>query len=620
MSRIQFYAQATSRALLVALTALPWCLSLTPAAVHAAAPASAAPAAKVVRYAFPAAETGFDPAQVSDLYSATVISHIFEPPLTYDYAERPIRLKPQTAAALPEPSADFRSWTVRIQPGTYFADDPAFKGQRRELTAADYAYAVRRHFDPRWKSPNYSTLQDNPIVGLEPVRQAALDQNKPFDYEQAVPGLVLVDRYTLRISLTRPDPHFALLLANPVVFGAVAREVVDTYGADMMAHPVGTGPFKLVQWRRSSRIVLERNPGFREQTYDSQAIPGDARSAELVARFKGRKLPMIDRLEFAIIEAPQPTWLSFLAKDFELVAVPLDYASVAAPGGKLAPNLARQGLQLERILRADHTYSYFNMEDPVVGGYTPERIALRRAISLAYDNNAEINRVRRGLGIPATSMLVPHTMGYDAKRDFGFSEYDPARAKALLDLYGYVDRDGDGWRDQPDGKPLVLEQSTQNDEASRQFNELWDRYMKAINVKMKFNAGQWPDQFKQAKAGKLQIWMLGNSATNPDGANFLNEAYGPMAGSENLSRFKLPAYDALVEQINQLPDGPERLEKIKQAQALLAVYMPVKPHVHRFRLMVSQPWFLGYRDHPFARDFGRYVDVDTAAQAALQKP
>ncbi|MFZ2989677.1 ABC transporter substrate-binding protein, partial [Ideonella sp.] len=292
MSRIQFYAQATSRALLVALTALPWCLSLTPAAVHAAAPASAAPAAKVVRYAFPAAETGFDPAQVSDLYSATVISHIFEPPLTYDYAERPIRLKPQTAAALPESSADFRSWTLRIQPGTYFADDPAFKGQRRELTAADYAYAVRRHFDPRWKSPSYGTLQDNPIVGLEPVRQAALDQNKPFDYEQAVPGLVLVDRYTLRISLTRPDPHFALLLANPVVFGAVAREVVDTYGADMMAHPVGTGPFKLVQWRRSSRIVLERNPGFREQTYDSQAIPGDARSAELVARFKGRKLPM----------------------------------------------------------------------------------------------------------------------------------------------------------------------------------------------------------------------------------------------------------------------------------------------------------------------------------------
>ncbi|MEK8047376.1 ABC transporter substrate-binding protein [Ideonella margarita] len=623
MSRTQFFAQATSRALLVALTALPWCLPAAhaadaPAGASSSAAASATPL-KVVRYAFPAAETGFDPAQVSDLYSSTVIAHIIEPPLGYNYTERPIRVQTVTAAALPEVSADFKTWTVRIRPGIYFADDPAFKGQKRELTAADYVYSLKRHFDPRWKSPNYSSLQDAELPGLEAVRQKALDQRKPFDYDAPVAGIQALDRYTFRVQLGKADPQFNLNLANPLLFGAVAREVVDAYGDEMMGHPVGTGPFKLTQWRRSSRMVLERNPGFREQVYESQPAADDAMGQAMAKRFNGRKLPMIDRIEFAIIEAAQPTWLSFLSNDFDLVTVPLEFAATAAPGGKLAPNLARQGMSLERVLRADHTYTYFNMEDPVVGGYTPDKIALRRAISLGYDNSAEIRVARRGLGIPATSMLVPHTTGYDAALDFGFSEYDPAKAKALLDMYGYVDKDGDGWRDMPDGKPMVLEYSTQSDTTSRQFNEQWAKYMKAINVNMKFIAGQWPDQFKKAKAGTVQIWSLGNSATSPNGANFLEEAYGPQTGSGNLARFKLPAYDALVDRIGQLPEGPERLALIKQAQTLLAAYMPIKPHVHRFRLMVSQPWFLGYRDHPFARDFGRYVDVDTTRQPAVRK-
>jgi ABC-type transport system substrate-binding protein len=595
--------------------ALPW------AAVFAQTTATPSPGAantpvKLVRYVFPAAETGFDPAQISDLYSATVIAHIFESPLTYDYAERPIRLKAQTATALPEASADFRSWTVHIQPGIYFADDPAFKGQQRELTAADYAYALRRHFDPRWKSPTYSSLRDNEILGLEALRQQAIETRQPFDYDAPVPGLKLTGRYTLTITLANPDPQFALSMANPVTFGAVAREVVTAYGDGMMAHPVGTGPFKLSDWRRSSRIVLVRNPGFREQRYDSRPAADDSVGQALVKRFGGRQLPMIDRLEFAIIEAPQPQWLSFLTQDFELVTVPLDFATIAAPGGVLAPNLAKQGMQLEKVLRADHTYTVFNLTDPVVGGYTPDKVALRRAISLAYDNSAEIRRVRRGLGIPATSMLVPNTAGYDPHVNFGFSEHDPAKAKALLDLYGYTDKNGDGWRDMPDGSPLVLKYSTQGDEASRQFSEQWQKTMTAVGLRMDFLIGQWPDQFKQAKAGQLQIWTLGNSATSPDGAAFLDEAYGPLKGADNLSFFDLPAYNDLVSRIKQLPDNPERLQLMQQAQALLAVYLPIKPHVHRYRLMMSQPWFLGYRDHPFARDFGRYVDVDTALQPA----
>ena len=111
------------------------------------APATAAPR-KVLRYAIRVAETGFDPAQVSDLYSRTITAGIFDAPLRFDYLARPVRLKPSTVEALPEISADFKTLTFRVKPGIYFADDPAFKGRKRELTAADYVYTIKRHYDP----------------------------------------------------------------------------------------------------------------------------------------------------------------------------------------------------------------------------------------------------------------------------------------------------------------------------------------------------------------------------------------------------------------------------------------------------------------------------------------
>lgn len=122
----------------------------------------AAPAApgltKTLRYAFPIAETNFDPAQISDLYSRTVAAAFFDAPLEFEFLASPARMRPNTAQAMPEVSDDFRTFTFRIKPGIYFADDPAFKGVKRELTATDYVYALKRHYDPRWKSANLYIL------------------------------------------------------------------------------------------------------------------------------------------------------------------------------------------------------------------------------------------------------------------------------------------------------------------------------------------------------------------------------------------------------------------------------------------------------------------------------
>src|SRR5438477_6991703 len=107
------------------------------------AAAHAANGEKILRVTFQVAETGFDPVRVHDYYSGTVIEAIYDTLLTYDYLARPAKLVPQAAEALPEISADGKTYRLRIKKGIHFQDDAAFKGRKRELTAQDYAYSIR---------------------------------------------------------------------------------------------------------------------------------------------------------------------------------------------------------------------------------------------------------------------------------------------------------------------------------------------------------------------------------------------------------------------------------------------------------------------------------------------
>jgi len=588
------------------------------AGVGLAGPGAAADGApaKVLRYAFRTAETGFDPAQITDLYSSTLIANILEAPLTYDYLARPPTLKPQTAAALPEISDDFRRFVFHIRPGIYFADDPAFQGTRRELVAQDYVYALKRHYDPRFKSGRVSAFENAGILGLSELRQEALKNKTPFNYEREVDGLRALDRYRFEVRLAHPSPRFAYWFADGAITGAVAREVMQAYAGREMEHPVGTGPFRLAQWRRSSFIVMERNPGFREAYYDEQAPAGDARSQAIAAALKGRRLPLVDRVEVSIIEEPQPRWLAFSNQEHDfLERLPEEFAPLVVPQGKLAPHLAKKGITLERVPLIDATFSFFNMEHPLVGGYTPDKVALRRAIALAYDVQGEIADVRRGQSMPAQSIIPPQLSGHDTRFKSEMSDHDLPRAKALLDLYGYVDRDGDGWRDQPDGRPLVLEYASQPESQYRQLREQWHKAMTKLGVRIEFKIAQFPEQLKASRAGRLMMWGVAWAGLNPDGQYYMDLMYGPNTGQANHARFNLPAFNALYERLLRLPDGAEREALFEQARLLGVTYMPYKVTGHRVASDLMQPWMLGYRRHPVLREFWRYVDIDAAQRA-----
>jgi len=394
--------------------------------------------------------------------------------------------------------------------------------------------------------------------------------------------------------------------------------VVEAQGDKIMEHPVGTGPFRLAQWRRSSRIVLERNPNYHDDFYDAQPNDDDAAGQALLARFKGRRLPMLDRVEIDIIEESQPRWLSFLngEQDF-LERLPNDFINQAVPGGVVAPSLAKRGVQALQTPAADTTLTVFNMEDPLVGGYTPDKVALRRAMVLGNDVAREIRLARRGQAIPAQSIMPPLTLGYRAGLRTESSEFSVPRAKALLELYGYVDRDGDGWRERPDGSPLVLEMATQSDQGQRQLDELWKKNMDALGVRIEFKTAKWPENLKASRAGKLMMWGVGWNGGLPDGDTFLGLSYAGNKGQANHARFDLPAYNELYERQRVLPDGPERLALMKQAARLLAVYVPAKFHVHRIGTDLAQPWVRGYSHHTFNGLFWKYVDIDAAAQPRM---
>jgi ABC-type transport system substrate-binding protein len=579
------------------------CLLAAPRALAADAP-------HVLRAMLQTAETSFDPQFASDAASDAVIAEVFEAMLDYDYLARPLKLVPRTLEAMPTSQDGGRTWICKLRKGIRFTPDPAFGGKARELVAADYAYTYRRVLDPNVKSPWLWLLEGKLTGADEAIRKA--QQAGRFDYDAPIAGLEIVDRYTLRIRLNAPDLRFAYVLAIPYL-GAVAREVVERYGLDIGAHPVGTGAFRLGEYKRSARMVLERNPDYRAETY-VPAGPVPPESEAIAAALKGRRLPLLDRVEISVIEEQQSRWLAFRNREVDVDAlVPPALIDELLVDGKLRPELAAQGIRHEASLRPNTYWFYFNMEDPLVGGYTPEKIALRRAIGMGYDAAEALRVLQKGRGILAQSLVPPGIAGYDPNWNLGAQVYDPAAARALLDRFGYKDRDGDGFRELPDGKPLILERWSVPTSAQREADELWKKNMDAIGIKLAIRKDKLPELRKMARLGKIPFRSDGWNADYPDGENFLQLLYGPNAGQENQARFRLAEYDKLYDEARKLPDGPQRTALFGRMQALMVAYAPMRLTQH---IVEDHAWharLLHYRAHPIRTFEFRYYDVSGPA-------
>ncbi|HVN33786.1 MAG TPA: ABC transporter substrate-binding protein [Casimicrobiaceae bacterium] len=573
-----------------------------------ALPALAADPSKVLRVAFNAGETGFDPQAVNDNYSYMVGDSIFDALYTYDYFARPPRLVPNTAAAMPEITDGGRTFTVRLRPGIFFADDPAFKGKRRELVAEDYVYSIKRIFDPRVRSTSLYIFEHE-LVGLDEVLARARRTNE-FDYDAPIEGLQALDRYTLRIRFRKPYYLFRHFLTS-LPLAAVAREVVTAYqdgSQRVMDHPVGTGPYRLKEWTRGQKIVLEANPGYRDDPYPNPGDGSQPGDAEIAKGLAGRPMPFAGRVEISIVEEVQPRLLLFDRGKLDYEEVPIGIAERVLASNALRPEYAKRGVRLHREVSPSTSFIYFNMDDPIVGGYTPERIALRRAIALGYDRTSFIRTLRSGQSIPATQLPPPGFAGYDPSIP-AKDEHDPAAARALLDKFGYRDRDGDGYREAPDGKPLTLVRASTTDSVARAVDEQWKRDMDAIGIRTTFIKQKWPELNRMGEAGQLMMWGLGNVAVIPDADTFYSLLYGGNIGSGNYAKLRLPEYDRLYEESRSIADERARTALFRKMNDLIHAYAPWIINVHDYGIVITQPWLRGFKPDPLLRYQWKFYDV-----------
>jgi ABC-type transport system substrate-binding protein len=572
-----------------------------------AAPVNAADASKTLHAVFSITETSFDPQFASDAASDGVISNIYESMLTYDYLVRPVKLVPRTLEAMPVIEDGGKTYVCRVRKGIFFTPDVAFKGKPRELTAADYAYGIKRLLDPGVKSPWIWLVEGKLAGSAEAIAQAA--KTGRFDYAAPMPGLEVVDRYTLKIRLTQPDLRFIYVLAVPSV-AAVAHEVVEAYGIDFGAHPVGTGPYVLGAYSRSAKITLDANPGFRERTYVPSG-PVPAESQAIATALKGRRLPLVGHVEISIIEEGQARWLAFLNRELDILdLLPSEFVDEALVNGELRPALVAKGVQHERLIRPNTWWTYFNMEDPVVGGYTPEKVALRRAIGMGYNVADYIRVILKGRAVPARGIVPPDIAGYDPALKWQQDPYNPVAARALLDRFGYKDRDGDGYREAPDGKPLTIEMWSQPTSARRQADELWKKNMDAIGLRIVFKKDRTAELRKMARQGKIPMRYDGWNADYPDAENYMQLLYGPNSGGENNARFKLPAFDALYDEARKLPDSPERTRLFDRMTELVFAYAPWILSEHELEDPLMQARVRYYKPHPMLSQVWQYIDVD----------
>jgi len=569
---------------------------------------------KVLRIPMEATDDGFDSVRSSNYYSGVVLDAIGEALLTYDYLARPVRLVPQVAEALPEISDEGKTYTFRIRPGIYFAPDPAFKGRKRELTAADFVYTFKRFLDPKLRS-QWRYMYDGKIIGLNELSKAA-EKTGRFDYDKPIEGLQAPDRYTLRIRLTRQDFNFAYILAMSAAI-PIAREVAEAYGERLAEHPVGTNAYMLTEYHRGHRLVLEANPNYRGFVWDFAANSGDAVDQDIVAKMQGKHMPQIGRVEISVIEEQQSKLLAFLDGQIDYVDRLDSVAESWRVGDDLKAELKARGIRRLSATEPEITYTIFNFRDPVVGGFAKEKIALRRALIMAYDIEAEIKVARKGLAI-GNQMPIPRgIVGYNpAYRTV--NPYNPEAANKLLDKFGYR-RGADGWRRNPDGSPLVVTLTSEPESRYRDLDDVWLKSTERIGIKLEVKKQNFAENLKAAKECHLQMWGSAWSADYPDGDNFLSMLYGPNAGQSNNGCYDSPTYNRLYELSTQLPDSPKRNRLYELMSRQMEYDGAWRFGVSRIRSTLLHPWVQGYRKHPVIHAEWKFIDIDVEQRGAAKR-
>jgi len=375
---------------------------------------------------------------------------------------------------------------------------------------------------------------------------------------------------------------------------------------------VGTGPYKLKEWRRGSRVVLEANSAYRVVAFPESSEPS---RASLVREMRGKPLPQVGTIEFSVIEEMQPRVLEFERGNLDIAMLRGSGVQPLMRNGSLDPALEARGVRRDAYHYTTRT-ALFNMDDPIVGGFSKEHIALRRAIALALDAEKLIRVVYAGQATPANQVVARGVNGFDPARSEKRVN-DRAAANALLDRFGYNKRDSEGFRRLPDGKPLELTMTTFTGTQWREMQSLWKQDMNAIGVRMEFRAVPATELFKAASQGKFQLVLAGNTSS-PTGLELLT-LHSKEPGSTNATRFRFDAFDQALERFMYASTEQQRLVQVRVMNEIVDNYVPLIPLVAELETAFVQPWVRGFRGSPYVTYYYQYLDIDAQKQRNFAK-
>jgi oligopeptide transport system substrate-binding protein len=626
-----------------------------------------------------------DPVQSYSEDEAEFNAQIYEPPLQYHYLKRPYTLIPMTAEAVPRPRYEdaagrlvppdsprvaFSVYEIRIKPGILYQPHPAFARDdsgkpryhelrhedirniytlrdfrhagTRELTAADYAYQIKRLAHPRLHSPIFGLMSEYIVglkefgeklrahqAGLPPARRGEWIDLSRFDLS----GVEVADRYTYRIRVKGRYPQFAYWLAMNF-FAPVPAEADRFYAQPGMAeknltldwYPVGTGPYMLVENNPNARMVLERNPNYRGETYPGEGEEGDQASGLLADA--GKRVPFIDRVVFTREREGIPYWNKFLQGYYDFSGISsdsFDQAVKLSVEGEAAvsPEMAEKGIQLETSVATATRYFAFNWLDPVVGGPSDRARKLRQAISIAMDWEEFISIFANGRGIPGQGPIAPGIFGFRPGRDginpvvYDWVNGAPRRksieaAKQLLAEAGYP-----GGRDAKTGQPLVLYLDTTDRGPGDKPRYDWYRKQFAkLDIQLEIRGTDYNRFQEKVRKGAAQIFVWGWNADYPDPENFLFLFHSPQSRAksqgENAANYSNSEYDRLFEEVKHMENGPARQALIDRMLAILREDAPWSFGFHPKDYSLHHAWVSNLKPNHMARNGLKYQKIDAA--------
>ena len=373
------------------------------------------------------------------------------------------------------------------------------------MVAQDFIYSWKRLADAENQSEGYWVF-DGKIKGLNEWRDGRA--KKTVGFEAPIEGLKAPDDHTLVITLNKPYFQLIYQLTSPYT-AVVPHEAIDKYGKEFLNHAVGTGPFVLDEWIRNSRLSFSKNPTWHGETYPSEGEASDQTNGNLADA--GKALPFVDKVVYNEVIESQPAWLNFLKGSLDYIEIPKDNFDSALKDGKLTAEFTSKRIELLIVPDPDLTYTGFNMMDPILG----KNANLRKAMSLAIDDDTLLKKFYNGRGISAQSPIPPGLEGYDPGFKNPYKEYSIAKAKEFLAKAGY-----------PGGKGLPeFEYSIMSSTTERQMGEFLQQQLEKIGVKIRIAMTSWPQFTEKLKDKKAQMFGIAWSADYPDAENFLQLLY-----------------------------------------------------------------------------------------------